>query len=135
MTDRFEKKLNAGVALAGLVGAAACLAVSGSPALAGDDGATATAGGMRVYVDPSTGQVLKEPPQGAAGSLTITPAERNAFSTSHEGLVQTPAGVPGGGVRLDLKGRFQSSLMATVGPDGKPQIKHLGEAERAHDHE
>jgi hypothetical protein len=35
--------------------------------------------------------------------------------------------VPGGGVRIDLQGRFQSPLIGTIGTDGKVKIEHLGE--------
>jgi hypothetical protein len=35
--------------------------------------------------------------------------------------------VPGGGVKLDLQGRFHSPLAATIGPDGKLKMQHLGE--------
>lgn len=126
MTKRVEKKLSAGAALTGLVGVVACLAVSGSPALAGDD---APAAGMKVYVDPATGQLIQAPPQQApTGALSLSPAEQRAFSTSSQGLVETPSSVPGGGYKLDLQGRFQSAIMATVGPDGKPQLKHVGGA-------
>lgn len=38
-------------------------------------------------------------------------------STSSDGLKETP--LPGGGVMVDLEGRFQSVAIATVGPDGK----------------
>lgn len=114
---------------AGAVAVASCVAAAGlfvsTAASAGDD--AATAGGLKVFVDPATGQILSAPPQGGS-ALALTPAEQNAFSTSHDGLTQTPSAKPGGGYRLDLKGRFQSSLIATVGPDGKPQVRHVGGA-------
>jgi hypothetical protein len=40
-----------------------------------------------------------------------------AFSRSSAGLVETRS--PGGGVMVDLQGRFQSPLIATVGTDGQ----------------
>ena len=82
--------------------------------------------GMRVYVDPQTGAVLPGPPPGAV-PLPLTPQEQNQLSTSHEGLVGVPSAVPGGGVRIDLQGRFQSPLIGTIGTDGKVKIEHLGE--------
>jgi len=36
--------------------------------------------------------------------------------------------VPGGGVKVDLQGRFRSPLIATVGADGKLKTQHLGES-------
>jgi hypothetical protein len=82
-----------------------------------------SAPGMRVYIDPQTGGFLSEPPPGVT-LPELSPGERNALSTSHQGLVETPSTVPGGGVGLDLQGRFQSPLTATVGPDGKVTIQH-----------
>jgi hypothetical protein len=79
--------------------------------------------GMKVYIDPQTGAFLSEPAPGAA-PLELSPAERNVLSTSHQGLVEAPSSVPGGGVKLDLQGRFQSPLTATVTPGGKPTIEH-----------
>ena len=43
--------------------------------------------------------------------------------------------MPGGGVKLDLQGRFQSPLIATVDENGKVRMQHLGEpAEPDHKH-
>jgi hypothetical protein len=39
--------------------------------------------------------------------------------------VEAPA--PGGGVKVDLQGRFQSPLIATVDGNGKVRTQHLGE--------
>jgi hypothetical protein len=38
-----------------------------------------------------------------------------------------PSSVPGGGVKLDLQGRFQGMLVVTIDPDGKFKMQHLGE--------
>jgi len=78
---------------------------------------------MKVYIDPQTGAIR---PDAAPGTtpLEMGPQERNAFSTSHQGLVQIPGTEPGGGVKLDLQGRFQSPLIGTVGTDGKVKIEH-----------
>jgi hypothetical protein len=74
--------------------------------------------GMKAYIDPQTGAFLSEPPPGTP-PLQLSP---DAFSTSDQGLVGTP--LPGGGVKVDLQGRFRSPLTATVGPDGKVTITH-----------
>ena len=68
--------------------------------------AQATAG-WRAYIDPETGE-LTDPPAGSAVSLS----EAAAFSTSHAGLRERPSPVPGGGMILDLQGRFRSPLVA-----------------------
>ena len=80
------------------------------------------AAGMRVYINPNTGEIL-QPPAGAPATETPEALEK-AFSTSSEGLVETPSPVPGGGVILDLQGRFRSPLVATQGADGKISIEH-----------
>ena len=96
---------------------------SSSPEKAIEAKPPASAPGMRVFIDPQTGGFLSEPPPGAT-QPELSPQERNALSTSHQGLVEVPSTVPGGGVGLDLQGRFQSPLTATVAPDGKVTIEH-----------
>lgn len=83
-------------------------------------GAAKESGGFRVYIDPQTRQFV-EPPTDQPVAPTPPPA---AVSTSAEGLVETPNPEPGGGVMMDLKGRFRSPVTATVGPDGKARIQH-----------
>src|SRR3990172_6682741 len=79
-----------------------------------DDVAPARAGRW-IKVDPQTGKpVAPAAPPGAA--IAADPA----FSTSHQGLVPQPA--PGGGVMIDLQGRFRSAASATVGRDGKVAV-------------
>jgi hypothetical protein len=93
------------------------------PAPHGGTDVSKDAPGMRAFVDPQTGGLVREPAPGTA-PLELSPAESNAFSTSHQGLVEAPSTVPGGGFKLDLQGRFQSPLTATVGPDGKVTTQH-----------
>jgi hypothetical protein len=52
-------------------------------------------------------------------------ADEEAFSTSHEGLVARPSPTPGGGVYLDLQGRFQNAATATVNDSGEVEIECL----------
>ena len=84
------------------------------------------AAGMTIYVDPQTGAILKEPAPGAV-PLQLTPQLRNSLSTSHQGLVETPSSVAGGGVKLDLQGRFQNPLIVTIDADGNVRTRHLSE--------
>jgi len=116
--------------VAAAVSLAAGLAIAGGAAMAGDESVQGAAG-MKVYVDPSTGQITHTPPPNAA-TMSLSPAEQNAFSRSDQGLVQIPNAGPAGGVKVDLQGRFQSPLIATVGPDGRLQIKHAGEPPHEH---
>jgi hypothetical protein len=118
-----------------LLGVIACFAASAQSGLAeeskpsmaaparADVAPSKAAPGMNVYIDPQTGAFLSEPAPGAP-PLELSPAERDALSTSHQGLVEVPSPVPGGGVKLDLQGRFQSPLMGTVGPDGNVTMQH-----------
>ena len=82
------------------------------------------AAGMIIYIDPQTGAILNEPAPGTV-PLQLTPKLQNALSTSHQGLVETPAA--GGGVKIDLQGRFQSPLAATIDANGNLRIQHLHE--------
>jgi hypothetical protein len=79
-------------------------------------------GSLTVYIDPQTGEFIT--PEEAA----VPPDERleppASSSTSHEGLVEEPSPVPGGGIMVDLKGRFQSPLTATIDNDGELKIAH-----------
>jgi hypothetical protein len=88
--------------------------------------------GMKVYTDPKTGAIIPEPAPGGE-TLVFTPQLQESFSTSSEGLVQIPSSNPGGGVKLDLQGRFQSPLIATFDADGKLRMEHLGQLPDAGD--
>jgi hypothetical protein len=83
--------------------------------------------GMMIYIDPKTGALLKEPAPGTV-PLQLSPQLQNALSTSHQGLVETPSSMPGGGVKVDLQGRFQSPLFVTIDAKGKVKMQHLDEA-------
>jgi hypothetical protein len=149
MKGRAHRKRATQKLLAGLFAAAPCLAVTAQPAFPGEgqpacseqtrSDATASqqptekpatapngAAGMMVYIDPQTGAILKEPAPGSV-PLQLTPQLQAAFSTSHQGLVEVPNSVPGGGVILDLQGRFQSPVFATIDANGKVKIQHLRE--------
>ena len=81
---------------------------------------------QRVYLDPQTGRLLRQPPPGAQ-PFTLSPAELNMISTSHAGLVERR--LPSGGYVLDLKGRFRTMAVATVAEDGTIVIQEVaGEA-------
>jgi hypothetical protein len=123
-----------------LLGVGGCFIVAeGNPVLSGQPpiglGVSATqrpaekraavpegASGMIIHIDPQTGEFGRTPAPGTV-PLQLSPQERNAFSTSHQGLVEIPSSVPGGGVKLDLQGRFHSPLAVTVDPDGKLKMQ------------
>ena len=128
--------------LPSLLCVAACVAVSGRPAVAGEGAQTGSgtgapqpaekaavpegAAGMTIYIDPTTGAILKEPAPGAV-PVQLTPELRNALSTSQQGLVEVPGTTPGGGVKVDLQRRFQSPLVVTIDANGKVKMQHVGE--------
>ena len=85
--------------------------------------AAPSAPGMTIYVDPTTGAIVKEPAPGTV-PLTLTPQLSNALSTSHQGLVEEVSPIPGGGIKLDLQGRFQNPLMVTIDDEGKVRMQH-----------
>ena len=85
--------------------------------------------GMTIEVDPSTGRIIPGTPRTLP---PLSPAEQNAVSTSSEGLQEVPVAGPAGGTKVNLQGRFQSPLMATVGPDGKIVVEHIENGDHAH---
>jgi hypothetical protein len=113
----------------GLLVAVGSFAVVAPPVFSGENQAAGVpegAAGMTIHVDPQTGAILKEPAPGAV-PLQLTPQLRNSLSTSHQGLVETPSAAPGGGIKLDLQGRFQNPLIVTTDANGKLKMQHLDE--------
>ncbi len=86
--------------------------------------------GMMIYIDPQTGTISTEPAPGTV-PLQLTPKLLDALSTSDQGLVEVPSPALGGGVFIDLQGRFQTPLFAIIGPDGTVKIRHLHETPEA----
>lgn len=73
--------------------------------------------GRKAFVDPITGELVASPAKGPV--IPLPPQAENAQSTSGDGLRETPGTTRGGGVKINLQGRFRSSAVAAVGPDGK----------------
>jgi predicted RecA/RadA family phage recombinase len=93
-------------------GSAEATGTQGVAAMPGPAAAPGAAQGFKVYKDPVTGEFTAPPSEQATPSLKV-PAAPTA-----EGLVEQPSPVPGGGVSLDLEGRFESVVTATKAPDG-----------------
>lgn len=70
------------------------------------------AAGLRVYLDPETGRIIDRPTDAEAISALRDQGER--FSTYGRDLLEEP--LAGGGFKVDLRGRFQSSVVATIDP-------------------
>ncbi len=89
----------------------------------------AGAPGRIVYLDPETGEILTgeaaaEASQEAARSTfveALSDQVRQSFST--EGLSEERTET--GAVALDLEGRFQNPLVATIGKDGSMTVEHF----------
>ena len=83
----------------------------------------------KAFIDPITGRIVPPPVQKPA--LPMSPQAENAQSTSAEGLQEIPGTTRGGGIKVNLQGRFRSSVVATVGADGKVatrcQMPHEGQ--------
>jgi hypothetical protein len=80
---------------------------------------------MRVYKDPQTGEITGTPPPASP-----PPPMEQSFNRSHEGLVAVPnTAVPGGGVKVDLQGRFRSHFIATKDAEGNVSVYCLPESE------
>lgn len=104
---------------AAVISAAAWLALAG---IGGEGGETAkapttdapvrAAAGYVVHIDPETGEFVA-PTQNTV-SVELDEWMRNALSTSSEGLKVVPSPVPGGGMMVDLQGRFQNTFVAVV---------------------
>lgn len=101
--------------LSSLIAAGAFVCACAPSALAdpvAEPNTPAVAAGSRINIDPQTGKRIPVPSSGEGVQVPADPA----FSTSHSGLVEQPA--PGGGIMVDLQGRFRSAATASVGPDG-----------------
>jgi hypothetical protein len=82
--------------------------------------------GMKIYIDPKTGN-FSDP-----SSQQLPTEAQKSLDASRESsppeLRQAPSPRPGGGVMIDLRGRFHSPLTATRKPDGKLSIEHRSPA-------
>jgi hypothetical protein len=72
---------------------------------------------MVVHIDPASGAFV-EPREGAV-PVVLDGEVLNALSTSAQGLAETPSPVAGGGVMVDLRGRFQSTHVAVLDGEGR----------------
>jgi hypothetical protein len=106
-----------------LVVAAATLAVlspgrSTEVAAVNTDGIAPGDAGMRVYLDPETGETLSDPDPSAVFELD---AElQNAMRRDTEGLENVHH--PNGAVSIDLDGRYQEASFVRIDENGKKII-------------
>jgi hypothetical protein len=81
--------------------------------------APVAAQGLQIYRDPQSGRIGPPPP--GAKPLKLNAAERRMLSHSDQALPR-PRSLPGGGVAVDLQGRFRTMAVATVGSGGKAAV-------------
>lgn len=106
----------ASVRIAMVIALAATLLGGVPHATAGDAAAQpadSTGAGMRVYRDPATGEFTAPPP-----GAELPPVAHAPGGPSEPTLLETPGTSPAGGVTIDLRGAFQSSITATANESG-----------------
>ncbi len=82
---------------------------------------TSLAVAQTVTIDPDTGDFIDPPAAEQPAHGQAAPAA-SALSSYHGDLVAVPSPTPGGGLMVDLRGRFQQVMKATIGPDGTPAV-------------
>jgi len=80
-----------------------------------------TSPGLKAYKDPVTGK-FGPPPAGVQSSLPASALNNQKSAVSV--MKEVPSPVIGGGMMIDLKGRFRKDLMATKDANGKITITH-----------
>lgn len=87
-----------------------------------DPAGTTAPNAQKAYVDPQTGELISKPMQDTpAANDTLKPS---ALDTSTEELQEQVSTVPGGGVMIDLKGKFRNPLKATINQNGDTSFEH-----------
>jgi hypothetical protein len=77
---------------------------------------------QRATIDPETGEFVSPPEHETPASNESN--QPSAFSIRAEMMEEESSPVPGGGVMIDLKGRFKSPVRATIEASGKTTIEH-----------
>ncbi|HIF64809.1 MAG TPA: hypothetical protein EYG16_07415 [Deltaproteobacteria bacterium] len=97
------------------VGVVGCATAQDGQVVQDTSAAPVADAGLKVYLDPETGEFLEEPLPGqadAAGAGNSRQAERAP-------LVEEPSPVEGGGTMIRLDDRFHAEFRATVDADGE----------------
>jgi len=80
--------------------------------------AAPSAAGLIINVDPTTGAILEQAAPGAT-KLEVPAELAERWSTSDEGLIEQPNPSGGKGMYMNLQGRFENGMVATVDASGK----------------
>lgn len=89
-------------------------------------GALGTASLQKAYVDPQTEELIPRPAENEAADVASTSIS-SLGSSDDAALVVKPSPVPGGGIMVDLMGRFRNPIKATVDHRGRVFIEHPDE--------
>ena len=83
--------------------------------------ATPFAQGLVLNIDPVTGAIIDQPAPGAT-KLAVPAALASHMSTSDDGLIEQPNPSGGKGLYVNLQGRYQNAIVATVDANGKLSV-------------
>lgn len=89
-----------------------------TPATATTVMATSSSQGLILNIDPATGAIIDHPAAGAT-RLAVPAALASQLSTSDEGLIEQPNPSGRKGTYVNLQGRYQNAIVATVDSNGK----------------
>jgi len=78
---------------------------------------------QKVYIDPETGEFINPPKQKNSDSKNSLSSSTTS-NTSQQGLMESVSPVPGGGMKIDLQGRFRIPLIVEQDNNNKMKIKH-----------
>lgn len=92
------------------------------------DSPRAAVSGMRVHVDPETGQFVEHPAEAPLAEVPSRQAQM--LSTSSEALVEVPGSTPAGGVTVHLQGRFRAVMTASQAAAGELSTRCVTTNER-----
>jgi hypothetical protein len=74
--------------------------------------------GLILNIDPNTGAIVEQPVAGAT-KLAVPAQLASHMSTSDDGLIDEPNPSGGKGRYVNLQGRYQNAIVATVDANGK----------------
>lgn len=122
-----------GMASALLLVSAAAHVYASDKAAEAPAASSAAESGLRVYVDPQSGELVSQPVTEEQRQQAA--ATEAAFNQDNSDLVSVR--MPDGSVMVDLQGRFQQATVATVQADGSirtycADADHAGQGQHSH---
>ena len=93
-----------------------------------------TEAGQKAYIDPDSGDLVSQLTNGTEAAPEDPAIPQASLSVSEEAMKEEPSPVFGGGVMIDLNGRFQNPVSATIAEDGSATVDHPAEERKASTH-